>query len=140
MSKSWILDLSSRKCRSSLIVMFASAVISGCSSSGVPVSEGFQPPGQPSMATITVDNRRLTDISVYALVGSTRVRLGAVETLSTRTFIVPRMIPIPTDIELFATARADNENYAGLPIAVRPGDSILFIVEHAMKFSMLLKR
>jgi hypothetical protein len=50
------------------------------------------------------------------------------------------MIPIPSDIELLATARLDDENYSSLPIAVGPGDSIVFIVEHAMKFSMLLKR
>jgi len=114
--------------------------MSSCASSRAPVTRRFQATGPGSIATITVDNRRLTDISVYALVGSTHVRLGAVETLSRRTFTVPRMIPIPSDIELFATARADDENYSSLPIAVGPGDSILFIVEHAMKFSMLLKR
>jgi hypothetical protein len=93
-----------------------------------------------SIATITVENRRLTDISVSALVGGTRIRLGAVDSQSSRTFAVPRMIPIPSDIELLATARLDDENYSSLPIAVGPGDSIVFIVEHAMKFSMLLKR
>ena len=121
-------------------MMFVSAVMSACASSPAPVTGRFQLSGPASIAVITVENRRLTDISVYAVVGGTHVRLGSVETLSSRTFTVPRMIPIPSDIELFATARADDENYSSLPIAVGPGDSILFIVEHAMKFSMLLKR
>lgn len=140
MSKPYMLDLSSRECRSSLVVMFAAAVLSGCASSPAPVTGRFNLPGPASIATITVDNRRLTDISVYALAGGTRFRLGAVDSQSSRTFTVPRMIPIPSDIELLATARADDENYSSLPIAVGPGDSIVFIVEHAMKFSMLLKR
>lgn len=128
----------SRKRRSSFIMVFASAMISGCASSPAPVTGRFHVP--VSAATITVENRRLTDVSVYALVGGTRVRLGVVDSQSSRTFSVPRTIPIPSDIELLATARLDDENYSSLPIAVGPGDSIVFIVEHAMKFSMLLKR
>jgi hypothetical protein len=140
MSKWCILDLSYRKCRSSLIVMFASAAMSGCASSPAALVGSFQLRGPATNATITVENRRLTDISVYAIVGDTRVRLGAVETMSSRTFAVPRIIQMPSDIELFATARADDDNYSSLPIAVRPGDSILCVVEQSMKFSMLLRR
>ena len=128
----------SRSCRSSFMMVFTAVFVSGCASTSAPVTGRSQMPA--SIATITVENRRLTDISVSALVGGTRIRLGAVDSQSSRTFAVPRMIPIPSDIELLATARLDDENYSSLPIAVGPGDSIVFIVEHAMKFSMLLKR
>ena len=126
--------------KSGFIVLFVSGLLCGCAPSSGVMSSDFRPPARGSLATITVDNRRLADISVYAMVGETRVRLGAVQTLSNRTFTIPHVIPLPSEIGLYATARSDEDSYATLPIAVRPGDSILFIVENAMKFSMLLRR
>lgn len=123
-----------------LVALLALALFCGCTASSGLVTSQPRVPAGGSIATITVDNRHLADVSVYAIFGETRVRLGAVQALSNRTFAIPRVIPLPSDVGVYATARADDDVYASLPIAVRPGDAILCVLENTMKFSMLLKR
>lgn len=93
-----------------------------------------------STARVTVENRLLRDVGVYAIVGGARYRLGAVETLRTRTFTVPRVISLPSEIELYVAAMADGEDYTTPPILVRRGGSILLNVENPARYSTVLWR
>lgn len=58
------------------------------SCSGVQTAEDpSQPP--PPKTTVEVENRKTTDLNLYVLKGSSRLRLGTVPGMSTRTFVIP---------------------------------------------------
>jgi hypothetical protein len=57
-------------------------------------------------STITVENRNLADINVYVVVNGARYRLGSVQPLRSQALRIPRVISLPSDIEVYASAEA----------------------------------
>lgn len=58
------------------------------SCSGVQTAEDPSKPPPPK-TTVEVENRKTTDLNLYVLKGSSRLRLGTVPGMSTRNFVIP---------------------------------------------------
>jgi hypothetical protein len=73
-----------------------------------PVSASFSvsPEAGSMRSTITVENRNLADINVYVVVNGARYRLGSVQPLRSQALRIPRVISLPSDIEVYASAEA----------------------------------
>jgi hypothetical protein len=118
----------------SLVITWGCATGAGSSIAHLPQTASTR------TAAIVVHNRHWGDMNLYVVVGNGRYRLGAVETHHTRSFQVPAVIPLPSDISLFAAAMVDGESYQSPLISVRRGDTIIFTVDYQPQFSSLLKR
>jgi hypothetical protein len=79
----------------------------------------------PPETTVEVRNQKLVDMTVYALNGGRRIRLGLVPAVSTRTFTVP-----PTFVFEMATLRfladpvGSNAQQFSEELLVHPGDQV----------------
>ena len=113
-------------------------VLGGCATGSAsrmptPVAAG------PS-ARVTVNNRHLADIGVYAIVNGHRYRLGSVQSFGVGTFRIPRVVPLPSDVELFVFALSTDQKFQSASILLVPGDHIVLNFENKAQFSSILRR
>lgn len=113
--------------------------LTGCAgfSSSLPVQSGGL---SHEAATITVHNRRFADVRVYVVLNQATYRLGSVESFRTRTFNIPRVIPLPSEIGLLVSAFASDEQYTSPLISVSRGEGIVFTLENTPQFSSIVRR
>jgi hypothetical protein len=105
--------------RSALIL--ASALLSACASSG----SNAAATNRDEPATIVVDNRALLDMTIYALRGSQRVRLGIANGLNkTRLTIPASLIVGATSLRFLADPIGSNRMPVSEEINVVAGDEI----------------
>jgi hypothetical protein len=119
--------------------VFLVVLVSACATSRGNATFTPESANAPS-AAVVVQNGHCADISVYAMDGRTRVRLGTVEMFSTRTFIIPRAIVLPSELNLYVLARIDGQEFTSPTFLARNGDFFMLNVENATQFSTLLKR
>lgn len=117
--------------------VLASGSASGCVSPASVYTEERR--NVPEVATLSVDNRHLGDITVYATVGSARYRLGTVEAFSRRTFSIPRVISLPSEIGLYVVPMVGGAEYISPALVVRPSDSVVLLVENETQYSTVAR-
>ena len=92
-------------------------------------------------ATVMVENNNQSDVRIYVVSNGRRVvRLGIVTAFDTRTFVWPRVIPLPAKVELIAVPVGLQESQPMPRISVEPGARLLITVEQHGRFSTLIKR
>ena len=114
-------------------------VLSACAVNRGTSSLNLEGPSARS-AGITVQNGHGADISVYATDGRAHMRLGTVEMFSTRTFILPRAIALPSELRLHIVSRVDGHEFMSPVFVARNGDFFVLNVENSTQFSSLLRR
>lgn len=94
-------------------------------------------PGRESAVVVAVTNENWADMSVYVVQGGSRFRLGAVTSMATERFRLPRhMVAGPSGgIQLMADAIGSATVYRTEPILVSRGQWIEFIIQNAINFS-----
>jgi hypothetical protein len=83
---------------------------------------------QREAATVEVDNQIFSDVRVYAIRNTERVRLGMVPALSTRVLNVPAHFTFGTPVRFVAEPMASNARPTSQDIAVHPGDRLRLVV------------
>lgn len=80
--------------------------------------------------TIAVDNRNYLDVTVYALIGSSRVRIGQVTGSTTASFdVMLRRISVSGDVRFLVDPIGSNRVWASDMIHVYAGQVVELIVE-----------
>ena len=125
--------------RAALTVALSLGSSWGCATGAGPSATHLSQRAGIRTAAIVVHNLHSADMHLSVVVGGTRYRLGPVETFTSRTFRMPTVIPLPSDVSLAAAAIVGDESYISPSISVRQGDTIIFTVENQPKFSSLLK-
>lgn len=98
------------------------AFLSACASSHV-----TQEP-QPA-TTLKVDNQGILDMTIYALRGAERVRLGIAGGLKTTVLpIPPRMVFGPTSLRFLGDPIGSNRNPVSDEISIAPGDQVTWTI------------
>lgn len=79
---------------------------------------------------LTVENRHWSNVTVYVMRGSARVRMGTVTSMNTHRFVVPAVIVNNVvDIRLIADP-VGAEPYTSEPVTIGPGDHLEFRLTH----------
>ncbi len=73
---------------------------------------------------VVVENRNWQDVTVYALRGGARVRLGTVTTYHTETFVMKSEMTRSVEFRLLADPIGSLETYQSDPVRIEPGDQI----------------
>ena len=86
--------------------------------------------------SVRVVNHNYLDVRVYAVSRDRTYRLGTVGAFTTEKFKLPRWLSSPNfDIRLVAVPIGSRDSFATLPIAISPGDLIVWRVENTLGFS-----
>lgn len=121
-------------------VLLIGALVSTADCAPMSASFSVSPEAGAKRSTITVENRNLADINVYVVANGARYRLGSVQALSSQAFRIPRVITLPSDIELYASALATGQTYQSTSITLNAGDDITFAFENPVQFSFILRK
>lgn len=107
--------------------------------SEVAASAASRPSAQPS-ATLHVENYNWLDVVVYAVQGTSRMRLGQVTSMSGADFRIPnRFLSGASDnLRLMVDPIGSTEGYITEGIVVRDGQRVSFNVQNALQFSSLM--
>ncbi len=107
------------------ILVLAVCSVAACSNRGRPQSE----PEPRAESALRVENQNFLDVTVYALRGGQRVRLGVVPGLSSQVFFLPpNLVSLGTELQLLADPIGSNATAVSQTIYVRPGDVVQFII------------
>lgn len=100
-------------------------------------SRGLRNPGaDDGPVTITVDNRNYLDVTVYALIGSSRVRVGQVTGSSSSSFDVSlRRISASGDVRFNIDPIGSNRTWTSDMIHLYAGQEVELIVESDVRRS-----
>lgn len=90
-------------------------------------SMGSRESSREARSTVQVENRSFSDVVVYALRSSQRIRLGLVPAVSTRTFTVPRSL-VGGPVRFQADPIGSNRRSVSHEISVRAGDEVQMVV------------
>ncbi|MBI4499680.1 MAG: hypothetical protein HY700_00830 [Gemmatimonadetes bacterium] len=103
------------------------------------VGSGMWPAGsvapraaEPDKATVSVTNRNLLDVDVFALVGGERYRLGAVVTSQSAVFDLPARAIGSSDVRMAADPVGSRETYTSEAVTVRDGEQITMVVANRL--------
>jgi len=107
--------------------------------SGVAATSASRPSAAPS-ASLHVENYNWLDVVVYAVQGSSRMRLGQVTSMSSADFRIPnRFLSGASDnLRLLVDPIGSSEGYITEGIVVRDGQRVSFNVQNALQFSSLM--
>jgi hypothetical protein len=85
--------------------------------------------GQNEPTAVRVDNQGFTDMTVYALRSSQRIRLGLVPGLTVRTFDVPPgLVSGLTTLRFVADPIGSTRPSVSEEITVAPGDTVMMMI------------
>jgi hypothetical protein len=102
-----------------ILVMFAACAGRTADTSSSPDSE----------ATLQVENRGFSDMVIYALNGSQRIRLGTATGNSTRTFALPRyLVRTGGPLRFLADPIGGNRTPVSDEMMVQPGDLVTLTI------------
>ena len=122
-----------------LIAIAATAIIAtGCASGGSPAmssSTGVLPP-IAAEARVEVHNNNWSDMVIYAVQNSHRMRLGMVTSMNTRSFDLPRYVGTSSgDLYLLARPIGSGEEFEMGPIHVSRGQWVELRLENHIRIS-----
>lgn len=102
---------------SRVLVVSVCAWLAGCvGTPGPPVVAA------PSTAVVVVHNSQLEDVHVYAVRGSSRIRMGVVSSLSERSLrVLPHMLGGHRTLVLMAETRPSRDTAVTQPLLLFPG-------------------
>ena len=93
------------------------------------------------LTRVTVENRNPQDVRVYLVRGSTRIHLGPVGSLESRTFELPgSMIGGRGFLQLEVLTLASRQRYATDPIPIGRGKNLQWQIESNLALSSILLR
>ena len=124
-----------------LATMAGAFLMVGCASTGgssTAMMTSSTEPMAPAAAetTLEVTNHNWSDVVVYALHHTTRVRLGMVTSMNTRQFKLPRVMQVSTsDVRLVAAPIGSSEDFVTGPIHVGPGQRVELQLENTLAIS-----
>ena len=79
----------------------------------------------PPETTVEVRNQKRVDMTVYALNGGQRIRLGLVPAVSSRTFTVPHSLLLGrSSLRFLADPVGSNAQQVSEELLVQPGDAL----------------
>jgi hypothetical protein len=103
-----------------------------CARAGQP---GTQGPSVEDITTARVTNNGWLDVTVYALRGGSRQRLGTVTGQNTQVFRLPRNLVDARGVRLFIDPIGSPQGYRTDFIAVAPGQQIDLVVQPRISMS-----
>jgi hypothetical protein len=83
---------------------------------------------QRADASVRVENRAFTDMTIYIVHQSQRVRLGTVSALTTTTFPIPRQFVSGASVRFVADPLGSSRAPVSEEISVSPGDEIVLVI------------
>lgn len=87
-------------------------------------------------AVLHVENYNWMDVVVYAVQGTSRIRLGQVTTMGSADFRIPeRFLSSSDNVRLLVDPIGSTEGYMTDAIVVRDGQRVSFSVQNALQFS-----
>ena len=87
-------------------------------------------------ATLHVENYNWMDVVVYAVQGTSRIRLGQVTSMGSANFRIPeRFLAASENVRLMVDPIGSTEGYMTDGIVVRDGQRVSFSVQNALQFS-----
>ena len=84
---------------------------------------------------LTVENQNWLDVSIYALRGASRMRIGQVTGNGSAQLKIPSSVIVSGQVRLMADAIGSNERYVTDIIAVDPDQRVQLMVAPAMRMS-----
>ncbi len=87
---------------------------------------------QPEDVGLHVANHHWSDMVIFAVHGSSRIRLGDLTTGSEADFVVPRSLMVGGQITIVAHPIAGARDFSTGPIMVAPGQQIDLRIENAL--------
>jgi hypothetical protein len=84
---------------------------------------------------LTVDNQNWLDVSIYALRGVSRTRIGQVTGNGSARLRIPSSVIVGGQVRLLADAIGSNEQFVTDVIAVDPDQGVQLMVAPAMRMS-----
>ena len=104
-----------------------------------PAGTEERPPITARSAVLRVINYNSSDVKIYLLRGSMRLRLGMVTSGQSAVLEIPAdFLGRPGDVTLVASPIGSSEEYATSLLPVSGGDVLLFTVEHFLAQSHLI--
>lgn len=98
--------------------------LAGCSRS----EDGAPTPTPLGETTVRVENQNWLDMTVYALRGTQRVRLGTVTAQTTRIFVLPASLAAARSVEFIADPIGSSETARSFELLFDPGDAIELVI------------
>lgn len=119
--------------RPCLAVLAAATLLTGCSSARYASYGGA---GGDRPIEVEVTNNNWMDMTVYAMRGSARFRLGTVTTGETRRFDLPRVMNVNAgEMRLMADPVGSQREYQSQPVIVEPGTRVRWSLENHLALS-----
>ncbi len=111
-------------CRTLALTLTITACVAGCSllRSGGDNEDDAQP--EVVEVVVLVDNRNWQDVTIYALRGGLRVRLGTVTSMQTARFVLSTEMTGSTRLRLMADPVGSLGTFTSEPLRVEPGDQV----------------
>jgi hypothetical protein len=103
--------------------LIALVILLGCGGRTADVS-----PDPDSPAMLQVENQGFTDMVIYALNGSQRVRLGLATGNSTRSFTIPRYLVRGGPLRFMADPIGGNRSPVSEEMTVQPGELVTLTI------------
>jgi hypothetical protein len=96
---------------------------------------GFAQPAPSTDSEIVVRNENVTEMDIYAVVGSLRSRIGSVEALQTARLRLPRVLLARPEIMLQADPVGPDEAFTFPAISIRQGIAVEMLVAPVLRSS-----
>ena len=105
------------------VLLAVTTVLTGACASG---QGGRSEPAERT--TVEVDNRGFTDMTVYVVNGSQRVRLGTAIGLQKSTFTIPRAVPTERELQFLADPIGSSRTSISQRLYVHQGDRVQLVI------------
>ena len=125
--------MTAKNTRGTLAALAAATLLTACGTARyeAPPSNAYDRSVQ-----VEVTNNNWMDMTVYAMRGSMRVRLGTVTTGSVERFDLPRSVNVQSgELRLVADPIGSQREYSSHPIVVEPGARITWSLENHLALS-----
>ncbi|MFQ6113608.1 MAG: hypothetical protein ACE5NG_05900 [bacterium] len=81
--------------------------------------------------TLRVENQNLLDMTIYILRGTQRIRLGLVNSFTTRVFVIPEnLVPLYTSLRLLADPVGARETPVSQELFFSPGEEVEMVISN----------
>ena len=123
------------------VAVATGVLLSACASGGAAdsLAAGSSPRASSASerdATVLVENRNWSDMTVYAVHGGMRYRLGTVTSMTSARFRLPQRAMVTTQaLQLVADPIGSNNGYVSQGVQVYPGQQVSFTIQNHIAIS-----
>lgn len=107
-----------------ILALTLTIVLAACSRSQA------EAPAPRDETTVRVENQNWLDMTVYALRGTQRIRLGTVTAQTTRIFVLPASLATARSIEFLADPIGSSDTARSFEMLFEPGDAIEVVIRN----------